>query len=139
VAYHEFLEDGFRHAVHIAFVDNDSRVAFERQGGLGIYEVESRRSIKVPFSGTIKALDEVGSQGLLFVITANSGDTPNYGGSPANGTMRGREKTLTAKRLPGAIVMQAPFKSETAFLSRRGQELYVGGGMTLASFELEKR
>ncbi|WP_041611740.1 WD40 repeat domain-containing protein [Treponema primitia] len=135
VAYHEFLEDGFRHAVHIAFVDNDNRVAFERQGGLGIYEVETRRSLKVPLLGTIRALDEMGSHGLLFVITANSGDVSSYSDSP----MRGREKTLAAIRLPGVIVMQAPFRSETAFLSRRGQELYVGGGMTLASFELEKR
>ncbi|WP_010257642.1 hypothetical protein [Treponema primitia] len=123
IVYHEFLEDGFRHAVHMAFVENDKWIVFERQGGLGLYEIETRRSIKVPLNGTITALDETGNSGLIFVISS----------------LGGASKNLVAIRLPGIIVMQAAFKSETAFLSRRGSELYVGGGMTLASFELEER
>jgi hypothetical protein len=121
--YHEFLEDGFRHAVHISFVENDHWIAFERQGGLGLYEIETRQSGKVPLQGNIIALDETGSNALIFVISSSGG----------------RSKTLSAIRLPGTMVMEAPFKSETAFFSRQGQELYVGGGMTLASFQLEKR
>jgi hypothetical protein len=123
VAYHEFLEDGFRHAVHIALVENDSWIVYERQGGLGLYEIETRRSSKVPLRGTVIALDEGGNDSLIFVVNS----------------LGGRLKTLSALRLPGGIVMQAPFKSETAFFSRRGSEIYVGGGMTLASFALEKR
>jgi hypothetical protein len=41
--------------------------------------------------------------------------------------------------LPGIIVMEAPFKSETVFFKRRLSELYVGGNTTLASFELGKK
>jgi hypothetical protein len=123
VVYHEFLEDGFRHAVHLAFVENGAWVVFERQGGLGLYEIETRRSVKVPLPGTVIALDEQGADGLIFVVNA----------------LGGRSKALSALRLPGVVVMEAPFKSETAFFSRRDSEIYLGGGMTLASFALEKR
>jgi hypothetical protein len=121
--YHEFLEDGFRHAVHISFVENDSWIAFERQGGLGLYEIETRRSVKAPLRGSIMAFDETGGDGLIFAISS----------------LGGRSKILTAVRLPGSIVMEAPFKSETVFLNRRFSEIYVGGNTTLASFELGKR
>jgi hypothetical protein len=121
--YHEFLEDGFRHAVHISFIENDAWIAFERQGGLGLYEIETRRSVKAPLKGTMAALDETGGDGLIFAISS-LGD---------------RSKILSAVRLPGIIVMEAPFKSETVFFNRRLSEIYLGGDTTLASFELGKR
>jgi hypothetical protein len=118
--YHEFLEDGFRHAVHISFIENDTWIAFERQGGLGLYEIETRRSVKAPLRGSMVALDETGGEGLIFAVSS-LGD---------------RSKLLSAVRLPGVIVMEAPFKSETVFLSRRVSEILLGGNTTLASFEL---
>jgi hypothetical protein len=121
--YHEFLEDGFRHAVHIAFIENDTWIAFERQGGLGLYEIDTRRSVKAPLKGAMVALDETGGDGLIFAISS----------------LGGRSKILSAVRLPGVIVMEAPFKSETVFLSRRFSDIYVGGNTTLASFELGKK
>jgi hypothetical protein len=123
IVYHEFLEDGFRHAVHMAFVDNDSRIVYEREGGLGIYDIRTRQSINLPLPGDVIALDETGTNGLLFAIIS----------------LGGQQKNLAVIRLPGTLIMQAPFKSETAFLSRRNSHLYVGGGMTLASFELDMR
>jgi hypothetical protein len=123
IVYHEFLEDGFRRAVHLAFVDNDNRIVYEREGGLGIYDIGSRQSISLPLEGEVIALDETGTNGLLFAVIS----------------LGGPRKNLAVIRLPGTLIMQAPFKSETAFLSRRGSHLYVGGGMTLASFELDMR
>jgi hypothetical protein len=123
VIYHEFLEDGFRREVSISFIEQDSQLVFERQGGLGIYKISARRSLKIPLEGEIDAIDNSGGGGLLFVIS-----------SPREG-----RKKFIALRLTGRIVMEAPFKSETAFLSRSGSRIYTGGGMTLASFELEKR
>lgn len=123
VIYHEFLEEGFRRPVHIEFIDNDSRIAFERQGGVGLYEIRSRTSLKLPLAGEIKELDTVGSDRLLFIITAQ-------------GEL---QKHLVAVRLPGTIIIEAPFKSKNSFLGRRDSRIYVGGNMTLASFELEKK
>jgi hypothetical protein len=123
VVYHEFLEDGFRRGVYISFIEEDSQIVFERQGGLGIYKISARRSSKIPLEGEIKAIDNSGGEGLLFVVS-----------SPRAG-----QKNLIALRLTGQIVMEAPFKSETAFLSRSGSRIYTGGGKTIASFELEKR
>jgi hypothetical protein len=123
VSYHEFLEDGFRRPVHISFIDQDNRIAFERQGGMGIYELNTRISRKLPLEGEVLALDGAGNDGFFFVISAH----------------RGLEKRLVGIELPGTIIMEAPFKSNGTFLERRGSLLYLGGGSTLASFKLEKR
>ena len=123
MVYHEFLGDGFRRPVNITFVDEDRWIAFEREGGVGVYEISSRQGTKVPLDGEIAAIDEAGGQGLLFVITAPSAV----------------RKKLTGIRLPGRIIMEAPFKSGAAFLGRKGPRLFVGGGSTLVSFELEKK
>jgi hypothetical protein len=123
VIYHEFLGDGFRRAVHVSFIDDDRWVVFECQGGLGVYNINTRSSIRIPLEGEIVALDGTGSDRLLFVVTSQSAE----------------EKRLVAIRLPETIIIEAPFKSETAFLSRQGSRIYLGGGMTLASFKLNKR
>jgi hypothetical protein len=123
VSYHEFLEDGFRRPVHVSFIDQDNRIAFERQGGLGIYELNTRISRKIPLEGEVAALDGAGNDGLFFVISAH----------------RGLEKRLVGIELPGTVFMEAPFKSSGVFLERRESLLYLGGGSTLASFKLEKR
>jgi len=123
VIFHEFLEEGFRRAVHVSFIDNDSRVVFERQGGLGIYEIRSRTSLRIPLQGEIISVDGFGSDRLLFLITSEENS----------------QKRLVVIRLPGTIVISAPFKSENSFLGRQGSIVYIGGNMTLAAFELEKK
>ncbi|GHT67676.1 hypothetical protein FACS1894110_13590 [Spirochaetia bacterium] len=123
VSYHEFLEDGFRREVPISFIDNDSRIVFERQGALSIYEINNRVSRRIPLKGELTALDVEGSSGLLFVVTSQSE----------------LQKQLVAISLPGTIIMEAPFKSGDVFLGRRGSRLYLGGGSTLTSFELGRK
>ncbi|MDR1277812.1 MAG: WD40 repeat domain-containing protein [Treponema sp.] len=123
VVYHEFLEDGFRRAVFISFIEQNGYVVFERAGGLGVYKISARKGIKVPLEGTINAIDNSGGDGLLFIVT-----------SPSAG-----QKKLIALKLPGRIIMEAPFKSETVFLGRSGSRIYTGGRTTMASFDLEKR
>jgi hypothetical protein len=129
VSYHEFLEDGFRRPMHITFIDQDRWIVFERQGGIGLYELNSRRGTRVPLNGGITAIDKAGGQGLFFVVVSRTA----------------AHKNLVGIRLPGRsvnnprIVMEAPFKSGDAFLGRTGSRLFVGGGSTLISFELEKK
>jgi hypothetical protein len=121
VAYHESLGEGFRRPVHLNFIDGDRRVSFERQGGLGIFNTASRESITVALKGRILAVDPQGGGGLLFVIT-----------DPGEG-----KKILAAIRYPSQVFIEAPFKSESGFLGRRGSELYVGGGSGLLSFAIQ--
>ncbi|MDR1252143.1 MAG: WD40 repeat domain-containing protein [Treponema sp.] len=123
VIYHDFLEDGFRRPVHITFIDQDRWIVFEREEGIGVYEISSRQGTKVPLEGEITAIDQTGGDGLFFLITS----------LPAG------RKELVGLRLPGRIVMRAPFKSGGAFLDRIGSRLFIGGGSTLAAFELEKK
>jgi hypothetical protein len=123
VAYHEFLSDGFRRDVHLAFVDGDRRVAFEREGGIGIYDIAGRRAYRADLEGRVYRLEGRGDGNLLFAITALS-ET---------------RKELVAIRYPGTVIMRAPFRSRYAFLERQGDRLYVGGGSAIASFSLERR
>jgi hypothetical protein len=123
VIYHEFLSDGFRRPVHVSFIDNGRRVVFEREGGLGLYDIENRSGVFLPLEGEIVALDGSGSDSLLFVISSLGGD----------------EKKLAALSLPGRIILEAPFKSKSAFLGRRGSRIYVGGDSGMVSFELSRQ
>lgn len=123
VIYHEFLEDGFRRPVYVSFIEQDRWLAFERDGGIGLYEISSRQGRKVGLAGEISAIDRSGGQGLFFVVVSRAA---------------GR-KDLVGIRLPGTIFMQAPFKTDDVFLGRRNGNLFAGGGVTLASFELEKK
>ena len=123
VVYHEFLSTGFRRPVHIAFVDHDTRVAYEREGGIGIYTINSRASANISLDGEIVSLDNSVDDRFLFLITSQNSE----------------EKRLITIRFPGIIINEAPFQSNNAFLARSGNRLYIGGDMTMASFELEKK
>lgn len=125
VTYHEFLKgQAFRRELHMAFINNDSTVVFEQEEGLGIFDVKTRTRTTLPLGGTIQALDDTGEDGLLFLVTAEkSGNT---------------RKRLIALSLPGKVLVNVPFTGENTFLARRGKELFIGGGMTLASFSLDR-
>ena len=123
VIHHEFLGSGFRRPVHISFVDNDRRVVFEREGGLGIYDIASRTGINLPLEGEIEVLDNCGEYPYLFVITSQG---------PG-------QKRFIAVRYPGVIIIDAPFESHTAFFARRDRRLFLGGDLSMASFELGRR
>ncbi|MDR1216616.1 MAG: WD40 repeat domain-containing protein [Treponema sp.] len=123
VIYHEFLGRGFRRPVHVTFVDDDNKVAFERQAGLGLYDIPTRASIALPMKGEVVAIDEDGSGGQLFVITSQSSD----------------DKYLTTIQFPGTVIGQSHFKSKYIFMDRQGTTLYIGGGTTLAAFEISKK
>jgi hypothetical protein len=130
VTHHEFLQgEGFRREVKLAFIDNDSRVVFEQEAGLGVYDVKSRTTVTLPLPGKLEALDGNGEGGLFFFIT--SGADSAAGGKG--------QKRFVGLKLPGVKLIDIPFKSETSFLARQGRDIIVGGGMTLASFKLDKR
>ena len=123
VIFHEFLTDGFRRPVHVSFVDKDSYVAFEREDGLGLYDIYARTSQKLPLDGEIQILDETSGEKLIFLVTSQGAGW----------------KKFVSVRLPGYITMEAPFKSDTAFLGCQGSRIYVGGNMTLVCFKLDKK
>jgi hypothetical protein len=123
VVYHEFLGDGFRRPVYISFVEDDRWIVFERAGGLGFYEISSRKSGKVELDGEVDAVDHSGGKGMVFAVISRSEGV----------------KELIGIRLPGRVIIESPFKSEEVFLGRMDSRLIVGGGQTLASFDLEKK
>ncbi|WP_461246722.1 WD40 repeat domain-containing protein [Treponema sp. R6D11] len=134
IVYHEFLGNGFRRPVYILFVDDDRRVVFERDGGIGCYTIKSRRGIFIPLDGNIVAVDGSGDQGVLFLITSHPG----------------QEKKLTGIQFPREglfgflgntelVFLRALFKSDDVFLSRKSSTVVTGGGATLISFSLEEK
>jgi len=123
VVYHEFLPNGFRRPVHISFVDNDTKVAFERDGGLGIYDINSHTSANLKLEGEIVALDNSGGSDFLFVITSR----------------QPKQMSLIVIRYPASIVNKVPFTSDNAYFARRNNTVYIGGDVTMISLELEKK
>jgi hypothetical protein len=122
VVYHEFLDDGFRRPVYISFIEDDHWVVFERGGGLGFYDINSRQAEKVSLNGEVSAVDQRGGEGMVFVIISRHDNA----------------RELTGIRLPGKVIIRSPFKSEEVFLGRMDSRLIVGGGQILAAFDLEK-
>jgi len=127
VVYHEFLGEGFRRPVHVAFVENDRHVVFERRGGLGIYDTGSRLTRNVELDGELRALDGSGGQGLMFAVFSRPGGDGNY-----------LVGIRTSGRTP-RVVIRAPFRGEDVFLGRMGSRLIVGGGQAMVAFDLERR
>jgi hypothetical protein len=140
VIYHEYLDDGFRRVVRILFVDDDRHIVFERAGGISGYNIRNRNSFFIPLDGVIHAIEDSGSQGYLFLVTAPvnpaSSLDRNFIGIrfPQN---RWLSFPRTAYR--DAVFLSAPFKSTDVFIGRYFTQLFIGGGQVLMSFELEER
>ncbi|MDR2659510.1 MAG: WD40 repeat domain-containing protein [Spirochaetaceae bacterium] len=123
ITFHEFLEEGLRRNLYVMFVDNDSKVAFERENALGIYDIKTRKSYNIPLDGDITALDGSDNSDFLFLITSKNG----------------YNKKLIGIKFPDIVIIEAPFNSEDAFLTLKDNNLFVGGGITIASFAIEKK
>ncbi|MCL1992059.1 MAG: WD40 repeat domain-containing protein [Spirochaetes bacterium] len=157
VIYHEFLGDGFRRPVHVTFFHDDWWVAFEREGGLGIYETGARQSTFVPLEGEIISIDSGGGQGLFFALVsryeADNEETDEAedaaadaaGGGAAGGGAAGgagenaRLKELVGIKLPGILAIRAPFVSDDVFFGRSGSIVVAGGGDALIAFEVRRQ
>ena len=141
VVYHEFLGDGFRRPVRISFIDDDRRIVFERAGGIGCYNIRSRRGIFIPLDGYITAMDESGADGLLFLITSHPNQNNELVGIRFTQERRFLSRFVNTQ---DSIFMKASFKSDDVFLGRiqtggSASMLIAGGGTTLISFDLEDR
>jgi hypothetical protein len=123
ITFHEFLEEGLRRNVYVMFVDNDSKVAFEREGGLGLYDIKSRAIYNIPLDGEITALDSSENNGMLFLISSQD----EY------------SKKLIGIKFPDIVMIEAPFRSENSFLTVKDNNLFIGGKTAIASFAIEKK
>jgi hypothetical protein len=123
VNYHEFIGEGFRRPVFISFVDNDLRVVYERDAGIGIFEIKQRLSSSVAIEGLLLALDTDGQDGRFFALHHGSGKT-NY---------------LSCVEYPGRIILRTPFESVGDYLRRNGKLLFVGSDNAMSAFELQRR
>jgi hypothetical protein len=123
VSHHEFIGDGKRRPVQIRFLDGDTRLAFECEDGLGLYDIKSRTSYRIPLDGEIAAIDNEGADGLLFLVTREAEN----------------RKHLIGIKYPAAVIIKTPFTSDGVFLYRAADALFIGSDRGLASFTLDKR
>jgi hypothetical protein len=137
VVYHEFLGAGFRRPVRIFFTDEDRRVIYEREGGIGCYNIKSRYVINIPLDGEIAAIDTSGDQGIFFLIASRSAQRRELIG------IKFPQERWSFSKFRGnvrdTVFLRAEFKSDDVFLGRTGSMLVAGGGTTLISFDLEER
>ena len=141
VIYHEYMDDSFRRPVRVLFIDGDQSIVYERVGGIGCYNLRSRRAVNIPLKGEITAVDESGYQGILFIITASAGYSED---APEKNLVGIR---FTPDRFFGLfrtdpqdmVFLKAPFKSSDIFLGRTDSILVTGGGAVLISFSMEEK
>jgi len=148
VIYHEFMEESFRRPARVLFIDGDQSIVYERTGGLGCYNLKSRRAVNIPLEGEITAMDESGDQGILFLITTSANQAASSGYSAYLQTGKNlvgikfspdRFFGLFKTSPQDMVFMKAPFKSGDVFLGRTGSTLVAGGGSALVSFNLEEK
>jgi hypothetical protein len=137
VIYHEFLEAGYRRPVNILFVDEDSRIIYERTGGINCYNIKSRHGNFIPLEGEITAVDNSGDKGLFFLIASDSKHLNELIGIKLPEDRR--YAFFSNNNMQEMIFMKASFFSNDVFLGRTGPRLIVGGGTTLISFDLEEK
>jgi hypothetical protein len=122
VTYHEFLGEGFNRPVSVQFVNNGKYVVFERENGAGIYNTETRKSSVVNFEGRIIHINADGTNDLFFFMVEQEPE---------------RKKIVVVEN--GRIMISAPFESRWGFFERHKNEVFIGGGKTLAAFSIEKK
>jgi hypothetical protein len=129
VTYHEFLRgEAFRREVHIAFINNDTKVVFEQPETLGVFDVKTRTRSALPLSGKIEVMDESGADSFFFLVVSENG---------GHGAGKRLVALNAAQNAKNTILLSVPFTGETAFFARRENDLFIGGGMTLAAFRLD--
>ncbi|MCL2801778.1 MAG: PQQ-like beta-propeller repeat protein [Treponema sp.] len=139
IIYHEFLDTGFRRPVRVLFVNDDQRIVFEREGGIGSYNIRSRRSIFIPLDGEIAAIDESGDNGFLFLVTSHNTMNETYKRLVGIKFPKDGFFGLSRNAVRDAVFLKAPFNSENVFLGRIKNEIVIGGGDALISFDLEEK
>jgi len=136
IVYHEFLEGSFRRPVHISFIDEDRRIVYERDGGIGSYNIRSRRGIFIPLRGNITVMDKSGADGLLFMIASHPNNLNEFIGIKFPQDRRFFSGLFYSQE---PVFIKASFKSDDVFLGRSGPMLVAGGGSALISFNLEDK
>lgn len=122
VVHHEYVGTGFRRPIRAAFVGDANYVAFESASGLSVYDIRERRTYQVPVEGNLTAFEDRSGGSRFFCLVQREGGSE-----------------LVGVDLPDAIFMRAPFGSDTPFLARRGDRIYVGGASSIAALNLEVR
>lgn len=120
VVHHEPAGAGFRRPIRSAFVGDADYIAFESESGLSVYGIKDRRTHQVPIGGRISAFEDLSGGPLFFCLVQRNG-----------------AEELVGIELPDGVFMRAPFRSESAFLARRGDRLYVSGASAIAALDLE--
>lgn len=122
VAHHEYLDKGFRRPVQTAFVANDRYVAFERERGLAVYDVSSRKTAVIGIKGRIVSFEDEGEDRRFFLISD-----------------LGSHRELVGLKLPSEVFMRAPFLGGESFITRRDGRVYLGGNGAVAALDINTK
>lgn len=130
VAYHAYLKSDFRRRVFVNFSDDGRYVLYEKDGGLAVMDVKTRKTRGIAVSGAVKAVRQSAS-GDFFLILSEDGSAAATGSALSNSCAR-----LKVVRAPDTEVMGASFSASGFFLDRSGPSIFVGGDDRIVSFEM---
>lgn len=123
VAHHESLGEGFRRPAIADFTRDGRWVLYERQEGLGVYDLKNRKGAVVRLEGGLAAIETDADGGRVFAAT--------YGGPSG--------RLLVGIDLPDLVFLQAPYSGSTSFIARDGDRIFVGVADSLSALDIVGR
>jgi len=130
VAYHSYLKSDFRRRVFVEFSEDGRYAIYEKEGGLAVLDVSSRKTSGIAVSGVVREVRESAS-GDFFLVLSDDGSAAGSGSRAS--AARARLKVI---RAPDTQVMEAAFSATGFFLDRSGDSIFVGGDDRIVSIEM---
>ncbi len=119
IVFHEFLDKDIQYRTLVYFCSDGKRVLYNYLDTLGIYDLDSGRSYKIPLSSRIISVEETGS--LVFLLGRNG----------STYTVYILEKT---NRVEGSF----SFEADSAFIRTDGDTLFIGKDTSVSKISVTR-
>lgn len=122
VVFHTYLEKNQREPVLVQFSKDESMVFYASGTGIGIVDCTLLETKELPLKGNILAIEECNENGLICVLTKDSGRYNIY-----------------LIETNGTLIGSFGFKAAAAFINVTDGDLYVGRDTKISKIDLTRK
>lgn len=122
ILYHEYLNTSTSEQMLVKFSNDDKRVYFGFKGGLGIVDVNKKKSSHIPFAGKIIQLEESSLDGIVLVLSRKE-----------------NKYTVSAIEPFDSKAFEFSYEADSSFIQVRGSDLYIGRDNKISKVTLAKK
>lgn len=122
IVYHTYLESEKTEQTLVQFNNEDTRVYFNYEGGIGVVDCRKSTMFKIPIKGRVCSIKELEDQNLSFVLCQD-----------------GQNWTVLALEAFTNLIGSFSFTAEDAFMSVLNNDLYIGRDTQISKMEIVKK